>query len=161
MADAEFIEELRQNLPRLLREHLEVRHERLDMMLDAFPLRWEYAAVLGEMYAWRGVIEEFAEETFPCAERLVLRDESGEVYGIAGAEVEFDLYAHNGRAYIGEVKSYLKFGVVIAFHKKVIFAARKLERQVTPLMIALSATPRTEQQMRELRIKYRVRVVTN
>jgi hypothetical protein len=83
------------------------------------------------------------------------------VYGITGAEVEFDLYAHNGRTYIGEVKSSLKLGDVFASHKKVTFAARKLERQVTPLMIALSATARAEQQMRELGIKYRVRVVTN
>jgi hypothetical protein len=161
MADAEFIEQLRQNLPRLLREHPEVRHERLDSMLDAFPFRWEYAAALEEICAWRGVIEEFAEERFAFAERLLLRDESGEVYGIAGAEVEFDLYADNGRAYLVEVKSHLKSGDVLAFYKKVTFAEKKLGRRVTPLMIALSTTLRAEQQMRELGIKYRVRAVTS
>jgi hypothetical protein len=91
MADAEFIEQLRQNLPRLLREHPEVRHKQLDLVLDTFPRQWEYAAVLEEICAWRGVIEEFAGESFPFAERLVLRDESGEVYGVAGADVDFDL----------------------------------------------------------------------
>jgi len=159
MADAGFIEQLRQNLPRLLREHPEVSHKQLDLILDTFPRQWEYAVVLEEICAWRGVIEEFAGESFPFAERLVLRDESGEVYGVAGADVEFDLYAHNEIAYLVEVKSHLKFGDVLIFDKKVKFAERKLERPVIPLVIALSMEPRTEQQMRALGMKYRVRSV--
>jgi hypothetical protein len=256
MADAEFIEQLRQNLPRLLREHPEVRHELWGIMLEAFPSRQEFMELLQEMRAFRedtnrhfeelrqdmdrrfeavdrrfgtiidrfeavdrrfeaindrfeavdrrfeaiidelrhhsrqiddlrqqfgemrigmsslgirvgygleeairGVVEEFAGESFPFAERLVLRDEGGEVYGIVGAEVEFDLYAHNGRAYLVEVKSHLKPGDVLIFDKKVKFAERKLERQVIPLVIALSMEPRAEQQMRALGIKYRVRAV--
>jgi hypothetical protein len=261
MADAEFIEQLRQNLPRLLREHPEVRHELWGIMLEAFPSRQEFVELLQETRALRedtnqhfqelrkdmdrrfqelredmdrrfqelredtnqrfqelredmdrrfeavdgrfeaiieelryhsqqifdvqrefremrvglsslgirvgygleeairGVVEEFAGESFPFAERLVLRDESGEVYGIAGAEVEFDLYAHNGRAYLVEVKSHLKSGDVLIFDKKIKFAERRLARQVIPLVIALSMEPRAEQQMRELGIKYRVRAV--
>ena len=85
-----------------------MRHELLETLLDAFPRRWEYAAALEEICAWRRVIEEVADETFPFAERLVLRDESDEVYGVAGTDVEFNLYAHNGRAYLVEVKSHLK-----------------------------------------------------
>jgi hypothetical protein len=111
--------------------------------------------------AIRGVVEEFAGESFPFAERLVLRDESGEVYGVAGADVEFDLYAHNGRAYLVEVKSHLKSGDVLMFDKKIKFAERQLARQVIPLVIALSMEPRAERQMRELGIKYRVRAVTS
>jgi hypothetical protein len=176
MADAEFIEQLRRNLPRLLREHPEVRHELWGMMLEVFPSRQEFMELLQEMRALRedtnrrfeavdrrfeelrlemdrrfeaimeelrlhrlsidelqrqhremtvglsslgihvgfgleqaiqGVVEEFAGGSFPFARRLVLRDEAGEVYGIAGAEVEFDLYVHNGRAYLVEVKSHL------------------------------------------------------
>jgi hypothetical protein len=253
IADAEFIEQLRQLLPRLLREHPEVRHELWGLMLEAFPSRQEFLELLQEMRAFRedtnrrfeelrqdtnrrfeelrqdmdrrfeavdrrfeaidrrfeaidrrfeaiieelrnhsqqlddlrqqfremrvgmsslgirvgygleqairGVVEEFAGESFPFAERLVLRDESGEVYGVAGAEVEFDLYAHNERAYLVEVKSHLKSGDVLIFDKKVKFAERKLERQVVALVIALSMEPRAEQQMRELGIKYRVRAV--
>jgi len=246
MADAEFIEQLRRNLPRLLREHPEVRHELWGIMLEVFPSRQEFMELLQEMRAFRedtnrrfeelrqdmdrrfeelrqdmdrrfeavdrrfeaidrrfeaiiaelrnhsqqlddlrqqfremrvgmsslgirvgygleqaicGVVEEFAGESFPFAERLVLRDESGEVYGVAGAEVEFDLYAHNSRAYLVEVKSHLKSGDVLIFDKKVKFAERKLERQVVALVIALSMEPRAEQQMRELGIKYRVRAV--
>jgi hypothetical protein len=235
MADAEFIEQLRRNLPRLLREHPEVRHELWGIMLEAFPSRQEFMELLQEMRAFRedtnrrfeelrqdmdrrfeavdrrfeavdrrfeaiieelrshreqldnmgrelremrigfsslgirvgygheraiqGVVEEFAGEAFPFAERLVLRDEGGEVYGIAGAEVEFDLYAHNGKAYLVEVKSHLKSGDVLIFDRKIKFAARQLARQVTPLVIALSMEPRAEQQMRELGITYRVRSV--
>ena len=237
MADAEFIEQLRQNLPRLLREHPEVRHELWGIMLEAFPSRQEFMELLQEMRAFRedtnrrfeelrqdmdrrfeaverrfeaidrrfeaiieelrshreqidnmgrelremrigfsslgirvgtgleraiqGVVEEFAGETFPFAERLVLRDEGGEVYGIAGAEVEFDLYAHNGKAYLVEVKSHLKPGDVLIFDRKIKFAARQLARQVVPLVIALSMEPKAEQQMRELGIKYRVRSVVS
>jgi hypothetical protein len=204
MADAAFIEQLRQNLPRLLREHPEVRHELWGIMLEAFPSRQEFMELLQEMRAFRedtnrrfeelrqdmdrrfeavdrrfeavdrrfeaiieelrshreqldnmgrelremrigfsslgirvgygleraiqGVVEEFAGEAFPFAERLVLRDESGEVYGIAGAEVEFDLYAHNGKAYLVEVKSHLKSGDVLIFDRKIKFAARQLAR---------------------------------
>jgi hypothetical protein len=235
MADAAFMEQLRQNLPRLLREHPEVRHELWGIMLEAFPSRQEFMELLQEMRAFRedtnrrfeelrqdmdrrfeaverrfeaidrrfeaiieelrshreqidnmgrelremrigfsslgirvgygleraiqGVVEEFAGETFPFAERLVLRDEGGEVYGIAGAEVEFDLYAHNGKAYLVEVKSHLKPGDVLIFDRKIRFAARQLARQVIPLVIALSMEPKAEQQMRELGIKYRVRSV--
>jgi hypothetical protein len=251
LADADFIEQLRQNLPRLLREHPEVRHELWGIMLEAFPSRQEFMELLQEMRAFRedtnrhfeelrqdmdrrfeaidrrfeavdrrfeaidrrfeaidrrfeaiieelrshreqidnmgrelremrigfsslgirvgtgleraiqGVVEEFAGETFPFAERLVLRDEGGEVYGIAGAEVEFDLYAHNGKAYLVEVKSHLKSGDVLIFDRKIKFAARQLARQVIPLVIALSMEPKAEQQMRELGIKYRVRSVVS
>jgi hypothetical protein len=228
MADAEFIEQLRRNLPQLLREHPEVRHELWGIMLEAFPSRQEFMELLQEMRAFRedtnqrfqelrqdmdrrfeavdrrfealieelrhhrqqisdmqrefremrvglsslgihvgygleeairGVVEEFAGESFPFAERLMLRGESGEVYGVAGADVEFDLYAHNGGAYLVEVKSHLKSGDVLLFGKKVKFAERKLERQVVPLVIALSMEPRAEQLMHELGIKYRVRAV--
>ena len=235
MAEAEFIEQLRRELPRLLRERPEVRHELWGLMLEAFPSRQEFLELLQEMRAFREdtnrrfeelrqdmerrfeavdrrfeaidrrfeaiieqlrdhgqqlhdhgrllrdlhiqmsalgsrvgygleqvvreVVEEFAGETFPFAERLLLQDESGEVYGVVGADVEFDLYAHNSAAYLVEVKSHLKANDVLMFHRKVRFAEGKLRRQVTPLVIALSMEPRAERQMRELGIKYHVRSV--
>jgi hypothetical protein len=111
----------------------------------------------GLEYMVQGIVEEFAGQSFPVAERLVLRDEAGEVFGVAGAEVEFDLYAHNGTAYLVEVKSHLKTSDVLSFHRKVQFAARRLGRQVVPLIIALSMDPRTEPIMRQLGVQYRVR----
>src|ERR671930_1315738 len=53
MADAEFIEQLRRNLPQLLREHPEVRHELWGMMLEAFPSRQEFMELLQETRAFR------------------------------------------------------------------------------------------------------------
>ena len=104
----------------------------------------------------KGAVEEFAGEKFPHAERLVLRDEEGQVFGIAGAEVEFDLYAHNGSAYLVEVKSHVKTTDVFFFHKKIKFAEERLGRTAIPLILALSMDPRAEQKMRELDIRYRV-----
>jgi Uncharacterized conserved protein containing a coiled-coil domain len=109
----------------------------------------------------REVVEEFAGETFPFAQRLVLHDETGEVYGVAGAEVEFDLYAHNDKtACLVEAKSYLKPNDVLMFRRKVQFAEGKLGRSVTPLILALSAAPRAQEQARALGIRCRLGVVS-
>jgi hypothetical protein len=244
MAETEFIEQLRRDLPTLLREHPEVRHELWGMMLEAFPSRQEFMALLDEMRAMRedtnrrfeelrqdmnrrfeavdrrfeaidsrfeavdrrfeavdrrfeavieelrdhsrqlrdvnihlsvlggrvgyglenmvkAVVEEFAGHTFPVAERLLLRDETGEVFGVAGAEVEFDLYVHNGEAYLVEVKSHLKPSDVLSFHQKVQFARKKLGREVIPLILALSMDAKAEESMRRLGIHYRVRATVS
>jgi hypothetical protein len=255
MAETEFIEQLRRDLPTLLREHPEVRHELWGMMLEAFPSRQEFMALLDEMRAMRedtnrrfeelrqdmnrrfeelrqdmnhrfeavdrrfeavdrrfeavdrrfeavdrrfeavieelrdhsrqlrdvnihlsalggrvgyglenmvkAVVEEFAGHTFPAAERLLLRDETGEVFGVAGAEVEFDLYVHNGEAYLVEVKSHLKPSDVLSFHQKVGFARKKLGREVIPLILALSMDAKAEESMRSLGIRYRVRATVS
>jgi hypothetical protein len=250
MADPTFIEQLRQELPRLLREHPEMRHELMGMMLEGFPSRQEFMALIDELreareesnrrfaeqqqesnrrfealrqemnqrfeavdrrfeamlqemnqrfeavdrrfeamdrrfdamdrrmdemtvhlsslgarvgygleHMVRSVVEEFAGQTFPLAERLVLLDETGAVFGVPGAEVEFDLYARNGTAYLVEVKSHVKTSDVTSFYQKVRFAETKLGRQVTPLIIALSMERGAEQQMRRLGVKYRIRVM--
>jgi hypothetical protein len=221
MAETTFIEQLRQELPRLLRERPEVRYELWGMMLEAFPSRQEFMDLLAEMRASREesnrrfeemrqdmnsrfevvttelrrqgdelhrlgrqlrdltlqvsslgsrvgyglehvvreVVEEFAGETFPFAQHLIIRDETGEVFGVSGADVEFDLYAHNGVAYLVEVKSYLKPNDVLSFYRKVKFAEAKLGRTVIPLVIALSMDAKAEQQMKALGVKYHVRAV--
>jgi hypothetical protein len=255
MADAELIEQLRRALPRLLREHPEVRHELWGLMLEVFPSRQEFTAFLDELRALRadsnrrfetlqqeiaqrfevvdqrfetllremnqrfeavdrrfkmllhemnqrfeavdqrfeavdrrfegviaelreqrlhlsalggrvgrglevivkGIVEEFAGESFPLADRLVLVDTEGEVIGVPGAEVEFDLYAHNGRAYLVEVKSHLKTDDVLKFQRKAAFAETKLGRPVTRLIIALSMDSKAEVLMQRLGIEYQVR----
>ena len=237
MAETEFIEQLRRDLPTLLREHPEVRHELWGIMLEAFPSRQEFMVLLDEMRAMRedtnhrfeelrqdmnhrfeavdrrfeavdrrfeavdrrfeavieelrdhsrqlrdvnihlsalggrvgyglenmvkAVVEEFAGHTFPAAERLLLRDETGEVFGVAGAEVEFDLYVHNGEAYLVEVKSHLKPSDVLSFHQKVQFARQKLGREVIPFILALSMDTKAEESMRRLGIRYRVRATVS
>jgi hypothetical protein len=105
----------------------------------------------------KGIVEEFAGESFPLADRLVLVDTEGEVFGVPGAEVEFDLYAHNGRAYLVEVKSHLKTDDVLKFQRKAVFAEAKLERPLTRLIIALSMDSKAESLMQRLGIEYQVR----
>ena len=53
MAETTFIEQLRQELPRLFRERPEVRYELWGMMLEAFPSRQEFMDLLEEMRASR------------------------------------------------------------------------------------------------------------
>jgi hypothetical protein len=105
----------------------------------------------------KGIVEEFAGESFPLADRLVLVDTVGEVFGVPGAEVEFDLYAHNGRAYLVEVKSHLKTDDVLKFQRKAMFAEAKLGRPLTRLILALSMDSKAEALMQRLGIEYQVR----
>ena len=49
MPGPEFIDQLRTELPRLLREHPEVRHEVLGLILEAVPSRQEFATLLEEI----------------------------------------------------------------------------------------------------------------
>jgi hypothetical protein len=105
----------------------------------------------------KGIVEEFAGESFPLADRLVLVDTEGEVFGVPGAEVEFDLYAHNGRAYLVEVKSHLKTDDVLKFQRKAMFAEAKLGRPLTRLIISLSMDSKAEALMQRLGIEYQVR----
>lgn len=50
---AEFTHFLRTELPRVLRDHPEVRHEVWGIMLEAFPSRQEFAQILAELRAFR------------------------------------------------------------------------------------------------------------
>jgi hypothetical protein len=205
MAERELLERLRTELPRLLREHPEVRHELWGLMLEAFPSRQEFLELLQEVRTSReaanrqfeelrtdldrrfervlaelkeqrlhlsalggrvgrgleeivkGVVEEFAGQSFPTAERLTLLDEQGEVFGVPGAKIEFDLYAHDGAAYLDEVKSHLKPDDVLKFHRKAEFAQRHLGRPVTKLILALSMESEAETVLERLGIRHRVR----
>ena len=149
------IAELRRHSEELHRLGREMRE--LNLHMSSLGSRVGY----GLEYIVQEVVEEFAGQRFPFAQRLVLRDEAGEVYGVPGAEVEFDLYAHNGTAYLVEVKSHLKPNDVLMFRRKVQFAEGRLGRQVTPLILALSMESRAEQTLREFGIQYRVRAVVD
>lgn len=212
MTPEEFAQFLRTELPRLLREHPDVRHEIWGIFLEAFPAREEVARLLDELRALREeatrrfeavdhrfeamlaelrqgreqaerrgrelelhlsalglrvgrglehvireVVEEFSGQTFVTAERLVLPDPEGVVFGVRGAQIEFDLYATDGAAYLVEVKSHVKPGDVLSFHRKAEFAAQALGRPFTRLIIALSMEEEAERLMQALGIRYRVR----
>jgi hypothetical protein len=216
------LEFIRTALPRLLREHPELRHEVAGILAEAFPTRQEFAEMLAEVRGLRedfrrftgdtarrfeemdrrfeavdrrfeavdrrfeelikemrgirlevsalsgrlghglerivqGVIEEFAGEKFSRAERLVLTDTTGEVFGVPGAEVEYDLLVSNGTAYVVEVKSHLKPDDVLTFHRKADYASRQLGRPLKKFMIAATMEERTEPLLRRLGIDFVVR----
>jgi hypothetical protein len=108
----------------------ELRHQRL--MVSTLGLRVGFGI---ERLVKAAVEKEFAGASFPAAERLILEDTAGELYGVPGAMVEFDLYAHNGTAYLVEVKSHVKPGDVLMFHRKAGFAEARLGRPVLRLML--------------------------
>jgi len=216
MKPEEFAQLLRAELPRLIREHPEVRHEIWGIFLEAFPARQEFTILLEEIRALREdadrrfeamqrdmdlrfetllaqirqghdrldrryrklelhlsalglrvgrglestireVVEEFSGQTFSITERLVLTDPDGVVFGVKGAQIEFDLYAADGAAYLVEVKSHVKPGDVLSFHRKAEFAATKLGRSFTRLIIGLSMEEEAERLMQALGIRYLVR----
>jgi hypothetical protein len=76
---------------------------------------------------------------------------------VPGVEIEFDLYAHNGRAYLVEVESHLKADDVLKFQRKTVFAEAKLGRPLTRLIIALSMDSKAEALKRRLGVEYLVR----
>ena len=202
------LELIRTSLPRLLREHSDLRHEVAGILAEAFPSRQEFGEMLAEIrrlredfrrfaeetarrfeemdrrfeeviremrsirlevsalsgrlgygleYIVKGVIEEFAGEKFTRAEKLVLTDTAGEVYGVPGVQVEYDLLVSDGIAYVVEVKSHLKPDDVLTFHRKASFASRHLDRPLKKFMIAASMEERTESLLRQLGIDYLVR----
>jgi hypothetical protein len=65
MQPEEFAQLLRAELPRLLREHPEVRHEIWGIFLEAFPARQELTTLLEEIRAFR----EDADRCFEAMER--------------------------------------------------------------------------------------------
>jgi hypothetical protein len=157
----------------LLRE-MNQRFEAVDQRFEAVDRRFEgviaelreqrlHLSALGARvgcgleFIAKGIVEEFAGESFPLADRLVLVDTEGEVFGVPGAEVEFDLYAHNGRAYLVEVNSHLKTDDVLKFQRKAVSAEAKLGRPLTRLIIALSMDSKAETLMQRLGIEYQVR----
>jgi hypothetical protein len=206
---------LRTELPRLLRDFPEVRHEVWGIFLEAFPSRQEFTVLLEELRAFReevdrrfeamvaelkeiklavsdmklaqvlmqremrdlrlevsalsgrlghgleylvkGVIEEFSGQPVSRVEPLTLIDEAGELYGVPGAQVEFDLFASNGTAYLVEVKSHLKASDVLGFHRKVTYARERLGRPLQGLVIAASMTADAEELLRRFGVTYIVR----
>jgi hypothetical protein len=71
------------------------------------------------------------------------------------------LACRNGEAYLVEVTSHLKPSDVLSFHQKVQFARKKLEREVIPLILALSMDTKAEESMRSLSIGYWVRATVS
>jgi len=110
----------------------------------------------GLEYLVRGVVEEFAGKVLTRSERLVLKDSEGEVFGVA-ADIEFDLFASDGEAYLCEVKSHIEPDDVLRFHRKALFAAKHISEPFVRVMIGASMEAQAEKLMESLGIRPIVR----
>lgn len=105
---------------------------------------------LGFEEAVRGIVEEFAGVGPLRAERLVLRDDTGEVFGVPGQVIEFDGFVHDGDRFLVEVKAFAQREDVLLFRRKVEFAARRLSQPFRAVMVAPFAHRRAVETAREL-----------
>lgn len=110
----------------------------------------------GLEYLVRGVVEEFAGKALARSERLILKDPEGEVFGVP-ADIEFDLFASDGEAYLCEVKSHIEPDDVLRFHRKALFAAKHISQPFIRVMIGASMEAQAEKLMESLGIRPIVR----
>lgn len=99
----------------------------------------------------RQTVEEFSGQSFKKFEHLRLRDSEGELYGVP-ADVEYDLYLEDSVNYVVEVKSHIKPGDVLIFHRKSLFAEKQLLKRIKPIMISASITKDAKEKCKELGI---------
>ena len=96
-------------------------------------------------------VEEFSGQTFEKIEHLWLRDEEGELYGVP-ADVEYDLYLEDTVSYVVEVNYHTKPGDVFNFHRKYVFAEKRLEKKIKPIILTMSITKAAKNKCEELGI---------
>ena len=84
-------------------------------------------------------LEEFSGRTFKKVERVLLRDEKGELYGVP-ADVEYDLYLEDNINYVVEVNFHIKLGDVLNFYRTSAFANKCLENEMRPIILTMSIT---------------------
>lgn len=125
MEPAEFTHLLRTELPRVLREHPEVRHELWGLMLETFPARQEFAQILAELRAFR----EDTSRRFETADRRFqeLREDMDRRFEAVIAELRsqrLHLSRLSGR--LGYGLEYLVRGVVEEFAGKSLTRSERL-----------------------------------
>lgn len=138
------LRELREGMDDHTRQFRELREGMADHTQQFRELRIGMGSLGGRMGRGledviRQAIEGFSGLEKLTAERLILEDEAGEVFGVAGAHVEFDAYVRDGRRFLVEVKSYLEEGDVLTFHRKATFAEKRLESPVEKVIFAPAA----------------------
>ena len=146
----------------ILREHSAMLHEHTALLQEQLrELRSLHVTVTG-MGDRRGraleetvrmVIEEFSGVGPLRAERLVLTDTDGEVFGVRGQVIEFDWFVHDGRRFLVEVKSFAKREDVWLFSRKLQFAERHIQEPFERIMVAPYAREGAVELARELGIQ--------
>lgn len=107
---------------------------------------------LGLEEAVRLTVEEFSGLGPLRAERLVLKDAEGEVFGVRGQAIEFDAFVHDGRRFLVEVKGFAEPEDVLVFSRKLQFARRELREPFEAVMISPFATQEAVRLARQLGI---------
>ncbi len=107
--------------------------------------------------AFRNAMKTILEEVGFRAERYLVYDTEGEVFGRPD-QVELDVVIHDGKVIVIEIKSSLDREHVHLFSRKVAFYARKTGRQVARQVIV---TPFTERGARELAEVLKVEICTD
>lgn len=100
--------------------------------------------------AARRIVEEFTGVGPLKAERLTLRDEAGEVFGVPGQVVAFDAFVHDAERFLVEVKAFAEREDVLLFRRKVEFAAGRLAGPFRAVLVAPFAHPRAVEAAWEL-----------
>jgi hypothetical protein len=107
--------------------------------------------------AFRNAMKTILEEVGFRAERYLVYDTEGEVFGRPD-QVELDVVIHDGKVIVIEIKSSLDREPVHLFSRKVAFYARKTGRQVARQVIV---TPFTERGAQELAEVLKVEICTD
>jgi hypothetical protein len=109
----------------------------------------------------RQVIEEYSGIEKLKAERLILEDIEGEVFGIKGATVEFDAYVTDGKRFLVEIKGYTDENDVLNFHRKSVFAEKKLGWKFDKVVITPAIDKRALKRCEELGIEVHAFSITD
>ncbi len=117
---------------------------RLETVLGSIGSRWGLKTEGAFRNAIVGILREYVPDVQ--VQRLRLRDEKGEVFH-EGAEVEMDLFIHNGRWILGEIKASLDADQVRLFVRKARWVQKQLGREVDRLMII---APMADKRAREV-----------
>lgn len=68
------------------------------------------------------------------------------------ADVEYDLYLEDTVSYVVEVKSHIKLGDVLDFHRNSLFTEKQLKKEIKSIMISASITKTAKKKCKVLGI---------
>ena len=145
--------EYRQTIQRLQTDIRALDH-RIRTVLGSIGSRWGRRTEGTFRNAIIGILQEYVPEVQ--VERILFRDERGEVFGYP-SDIELDLFIHNGRRILGEIKSSMSQADVYAFVRKVRLYESLTGEQADQLIVI---SPMMEPKALELAERLGVQVYT-
>ena len=135
---------------RKLRLDIRALDRRITTVLGSIGSRWGTRTEAAFRNAIVGILREFVPEVQ--VERVVERDEAGEVFGHP-ADIELDLFIHDGLWILGEIKASLDKDDVHLFVRKArFFEARRGRKADRWIIIAPMSTAKARRTARKLGI---------